>query len=184
MYVPAEDTFLLIKGLEQISKLGNVLEIGIGSGKVVEKLLDRVKTYVGVDIELTTLKNVKEYLPDIELVCGDSAQCFIGAYFDTIIFNPPYLPSEDFVDITVDGGIGGNEILLKFLRDSFEIIKPDGVIFFVASSLSNLQEVQSFIRKNGFYCVEILNEHFIYETIHLFKCSRLLRPNFNNISII
>ncbi|MEM3403556.1 MAG: methyltransferase domain-containing protein [Nitrososphaeria archaeon] len=174
MYVPAEDTFLLIRGLEYTSMLGNTLEIGIGSGKVAEKLSDHVKNYVGVDIELSTLKNIKEHLPNIDLVCGDSAKCFVKDYFDTIIFNPPYLPSEDFIDITIDGGINGNEILLKFLKDSFNIIKPSGTIFFIASSLSNLQEVQSFIRENGFSCIEILNKNFLYETISLFKCNRLL----------
>lgn len=174
MYAPAEDTFLLIRGLEHISKLGNVLEIGIGSGKVAEKLSKHAKTYVGVDIELSILKNIKEYLPNIDLICCDSAKCFVKDYFDTIIFNPPYLPSEGFVDITIDGGESGNEILLKFLKDSFEIIKPFGTIFFIASSLSNLQKVQSFIRENGFSCMEILNESFLYETIYLFKCNRLL----------
>ena len=40
----------------------------------------------------------------------------IKGKFNTIIFNPPYLPEDEFKDKSLDGGKKGYEIIEKFLN--------------------------------------------------------------------
>lgn len=173
MYSPSEDTFLMIRGIEKIVSLGTVLEIGVGSGKAAEILGQKTNVYIGCDIDLSTLNQIAhKELPRTDLVCCDSADCFIDNHFDTIIFNPPYLPSEGIVDQTIDGGRHGNEILLKFLESSFKLLKPDGSIFFISSSLADVLEIKDFIKEKDSDCEIIMKEHFMFEDIYLFRCRR------------
>ena len=52
--------------------------------------------------------------------------------FDTIIFNPPYLPDELKVkDLTLEGGKKGYEVIEKFLNDVSNHLKPDGAILII-----------------------------------------------------
>lgn len=176
MYLPAEDTFLLIRGLDSYNNLGRVLEIGFGSGKVAELINEKSEFYVGCDINLSVLKEFKiknMFNLKIDLVCCDSASCFRALSFDTIIFNPPYLPSESIEDITIDGGYEGCEITLKFLKNSFRLLKVNGLIFFVISTLSNLSKITNFLEENNFSYEEILREKFLFEHILLYKCKKL-----------
>jgi len=175
MYLPAEDTFLLIRGLDPYPYLGKVLEIGFGSGRVAEAVNERSEIYIGCDIDFSVLRKFKmtgKYNTKIELVCCDSASCFRNFYFDTIVFNPPYLPSDSAVDVTINGGVEGCSLTLKFLRDSFNIIKSTGLIFFVTSTLSNLPKIINFIKENGFEYEEVGREKFLFEHIILFKCRK------------
>ncbi|MGQ9781719.1 MAG: HemK2/MTQ2 family protein methyltransferase [Nitrososphaeria archaeon] len=175
MYFPAEDTFLLIRGVKGLPSLGRVLEIGVGSGKVLEILNEVSTIYVGCDINLNVLKQtVSKDIPRTDLVCCDSAACFVDNSFDTIVFNPPYLPSESIVDQTVDGGKEGIEILLKFIKSSFRLVRKHGSILFISSSLANVEKIKEFIKENGFYYHIIAKEHFMFEDIYLFHCMKLL----------
>ncbi|MEM4522193.1 MAG: methyltransferase domain-containing protein [Nitrososphaeria archaeon] len=176
MYLPAEDTFLLIRGLDSYNNLGKVLEIGFGSGKVAELINEKSEFYVGCDISFSVLKEfkIKNVLNlKIDLVCCDAASCFRDLSFDTIIFNPPYLPSESIEDITIDGGYEGCEITMKFLKNSFRLLKVNGLIFFVTSTLSNLSKILDLIEENNFSYEEILREKFLFEHILLYKCKKL-----------
>jgi release factor glutamine methyltransferase len=60
--------------------------------------------------------------------------------FDWIIFNAPYLPTEDnIMDVALDGGPTGNEVISCFLEGAKTHLKKNGQILLVYSSLSNLQ---------------------------------------------
>jgi release factor glutamine methyltransferase len=60
--------------------------------------------------------------------------------FDWIIFNAPYLPTEDnIVDVALDGGPTGSEVISCFLEGAKQHLKTNGQILLVYSSLSNLQ---------------------------------------------
>jgi release factor glutamine methyltransferase len=41
----------------------------------------------------------------------------LSAKFDLILFNPPYLPSEDYRDRSIDGGPNGVVMAHRFLKD-------------------------------------------------------------------
>jgi len=175
MYFPAEDTDLLIKGIKGLRSLGRLLEIGVGSGKVLEASSQASIFCVGCDIDLAVLKlTASKSMPRTDLVCCDSANCFVDNSFDTIVFNPPYLPSEDIIDLTIDGGKEGVEVLFKFIKSSFRLMKRHGVILFISSSFANIEKVKKFIEENGLCCHIIAKEHFFFEDIYLFHCVKLL----------
>ena len=51
--------------------------------------------------------------------------------FDTIIFNPPYLPSDPKLkDLTLDGGKKGYELIQKFLKQAKKYLEKNGIILF------------------------------------------------------
>ena len=60
--------------------------------------------------------------------------------YDWIIFNAPYLPTEDnIIDVALDGGANGNEVVSCFLEDAKQHLIKNGQILLVYSSLSSLQ---------------------------------------------
>ncbi|MEM3572942.1 MAG: hypothetical protein QXJ62_01760, partial [Nitrososphaeria archaeon] len=67
----------------------------------------------------------------------------------------------------------GCEITIKFLKNSFRLLKVNGLIFFVTSTLSNLSKIIDFIEENNFSYEEILREKFLFEHILLYKCKKL-----------
>ncbi len=171
MYLPSEDTFLLIKCLESAKLEGKILEIGVGSGEVIKTVLSKAEFCAGCDMELETLKQIRSELPDeIELVCCDSGKCFMSNSYDVIMFNPPYLPSKKIIDHTIDGGRVGNEVILKFLDVSLRLVKSTGSIFFVTSSLADVRHIIDFVEKRGFICDEVAKEHYMFEVISVFRC--------------
>ena len=173
MYLPSEDTFLLIKCLESAKLEGKVLEIGVGSGEVIRTILVKTEFCAGCDTDLETLKQIRSELPDeIELVCCDSGKCFMPNFYDIIMFNPPYLPSKEIIDHTIDGGRVGNDVILEFLEVSLRLIKSTGSIFFVTSSLADVRSLIDFVEKRGFVCDEIAKEHYMFEVISVFRCRK------------
>jgi len=58
------------------------------------------------------------------------------------VFNPPYLPSEEKDEcLWLYGGSTGCEVIEKFLSETYNFLTNDGVILFVASSLSNVDVI-------------------------------------------
>ncbi len=70
----------------------------------------------------------------------------IEGQFDWIIFNAPYLPTEEnIIDVALDGGPTGKEVISCFLEDAKHHLKKKGKILLVYSSLSNLQSDYGYI---------------------------------------
>jgi len=113
------------------------MEIGTGSGYICELLTKHFKTVVATDIDLNAIKQAKERVKDATFVCCDSSSAITNMKFDLIIMNPPYLPSNEIKDITVDGGKDGIEVSSRMARDSVRHLHPSGKILMVASSLAN-----------------------------------------------
>ena len=74
----------------------------------------------------------------------------IDESYDTIIFNPPYLP-EDELDkevLITTGGKEGYELIEIFLKEARTHLNIDGQILLLFSSLSKKGEIDA-ILKNG-----------------------------------
>ncbi|MBD2431680.1 MULTISPECIES: carbamoyltransferase C-terminal domain-containing protein [Fischerella] len=65
-----------------------------------------------------------------------------GGYFDTILVNPPFVPSPSQECCFRDGGMGGEEILARIITESANKLAPQGRLFIV-TDLVNLQEYES-----------------------------------------
>ncbi|MGH9877981.1 MAG: methyltransferase, partial [Nitrososphaerales archaeon] len=107
-YKPSEDTFLLAECLRDASGR-TAMEIGTGSGYLSELLAKRFSTVVATDIDMDAIRQAKERVKDVTFVCCDSSYAITNMKFDLIVMNPPYLPSNEIMDMTVDGGEDGIE---------------------------------------------------------------------------
>ena len=153
IYKPSEDSDLLLKAIDNF-KNQIVLEIGIGSGIIFESLYTNNNYVVGVDINPESLSSVTSSLQNIifsnnlNLILGDGPSMFAPETFDLIIFNPPYLPHDDYTDLTTDGGNNGLEITNTWIQLSLTLIKKSGKILFLQSTLAPIHEYIDFLSKS------------------------------------
>ena len=176
IYRPAEDTYLLTKAIKKYN--GKILlEIGVGSGYVTIELLNN-PFVIGTDISIKALRETQIKLKsfdcnNIELVNCDGASPFRLGIFNVIVFNPPYLPSEEIIDITTDGGKEGVEVIEKLIQQSIDLVSNFGSIIFVLSTLSNYKKIVKILEYEGFKvkkrdsCKLFFEEIFILEALKI-----------------
>jgi release factor glutamine methyltransferase len=137
MYVPAEDTQLLAECVRNYRGKW-ALEIGVGSGAIVQALAENFDNVAGSDIDLDSLKYCKFKNNTAALVCCDAASAFRGK-FDLIVSNPPYLPDDDTAkDATVHGGPKGIETTMHFIKSALPLLAEEGGrMLVIVSSLAD-----------------------------------------------
>ena len=126
VYIPSDDTFLLAENLD-IKEGQSVLEIGTGSGLVsmyASRLTDDI---TATDINYNALELAEENfeknnINTIKLEFGDLFEPVKNRKFDVILFNTPYLPTEDDdviddnINYAFDGGLNGRKVIDLFLN--------------------------------------------------------------------
>ncbi|MFH0978815.1 MAG: methyltransferase [Candidatus Woesearchaeota archaeon] len=110
-YEPQEDSFLLQKYVKKFAK-GVVLDMGTGSGIQANAAASRAKKVIAVDKDKEVIKQLNKSNTNKKITYHESDlfSCFKKVHcgrFDTIIFNPPYLPREGSEDLALDGGRKG-----------------------------------------------------------------------------
>lgn len=146
MYLPSEDSFLLAKAVKGYTGK-SALEIGVGSGVVLQVLHENFQIVAGTDIDFASLKYCKENLSnDIMLACCDAASTFRHK-FDLIVTNPPYLPLEDneMKDSAIHGNSDGIETTLNFVESAIPVLADNGKMLIIISSLSNDTKIDEFL---------------------------------------
>ena len=147
IYLPAEDSFLLLKVLEkEIPKLIKknqhlqFLEIGSGSGIILEtakKLGIKQEHLFGVDINQQAVSHCLSL--GFNCIYSNLFENVSGK-FNIIVFNPPYLPADlrEPIDskLATTGGIQGSEIINEFLKEAENYLEENGRIFLLTSSLT------------------------------------------------
>ncbi len=149
IYEPAEDSFLLQKQVKKYSKGKSVLEIGTGSGIQIQTAIKYgAKKVLATDINEEVLKNLKSKKTNFR-----KSDLFsnISEKFDLIIFNPPYLPEDKMEDLesqlATTGGKWGDEIILKFLKQSPKHLNNNGKILLLISSLTPQSRIDKLLIK-------------------------------------
>ncbi|MFP3162729.1 MAG: class I SAM-dependent methyltransferase [Acidianus hospitalis] len=166
VYEPAEDTELLLS-IVKIKKGEKVVEIGSGSG-----ILSIISAKMGgkvysIDINpfasLATLCSSKLNNLDIDVINCDMLTCLRNITFDVGIFNPPYLPFEeydDWIKYSWSGGKSGSEVLVNFIN----IISAKR-LYILYSSLSNEDEILEAIRKRKMVINRKIEKTFGFERL-------------------
>lgn len=146
MYLPSEDSFLLAQAVKGYTGK-SALEIGVGSGVVLQVLHENFQIVAGTDIDFVSLRYCKENLSnDIMLACCDAASAFRHK-FDLIVTNPPYLPLEDNErkDSAIHGNSNGIETTLNFVESAISVLADNGKMLIIISSLSNDTKIDEFL---------------------------------------
>ncbi|QRF75796.1 putative S-adenosylmethionine-dependent methyltransferase [Thermoplasmatales archaeon] len=168
VYAPAEDTFLVVDNAMVGSAL---LEVGSGSGFTSIYYAKMGKAVSACDISEAavecTLENARRNSVSINAFRSDLFSAVRGKY-DTIIFNPPYLPSDDDLEEAIqwNGGSDGFAVVRPFLDAAFGFLRRDGKIYIVLSSLTDYKSLE---QEYGNYTFSIVaSQSFFFETIFLF----------------
>jgi release factor glutamine methyltransferase len=183
VYVPAEDSYLLADNL-QIKEGQSVLEIGTGSGIVAmyaSRLTDRITvTDINFDACLLAERNFKDNgIENIEILFGNMFEPVETRKFDVILFNTPYLPTEDdeVLDDTInyafDGGLNGRKVIDIFLDEVSNHLNDGGIVQMIQSSLSGNEETLEKFDEMGFIPEIAASEHFFFEDITLINAYKI-----------
>ncbi|MBR2556808.1 MAG: methyltransferase [Methanobrevibacter sp.] len=183
VYVPAEDSYLLAENL-LIKEGQTVLEIGTGSGIVAmyaSRLTDRITvTDINFDACELARKNFEANgIENIEILFGNLFEVVKNRKFDVILFNTPYLPTEDdeVIDDTInyafDGGLNGRKVIDMFLNEVGNHLNDGGIVQMIQSSLSGNEETLTKLDELGFIAEIAANEHFFFEDITLINAYKI-----------
>jgi release factor glutamine methyltransferase len=178
VYEPEEDSYLLKEYVNKLAR-GRVLDVGTGSGMqaIAAAKKKEVKEVVAVDVDSEAVELLKK--KKIQKITISQSDLFseVNGKFDTIIFNPPYLPNdENDADLALDGGEKGHELIARFLLEAKYHLADKGIILLVFSNRTVKKEVDSAIAKKG-YVYELLDEKslpffeklYVYEIIKVKK---------------
>ncbi len=183
VYNPAEDSYLLADNLE-INDGQSVLEIGTGSGIVAmyaSRLTDRITvTDINFDACELARRNFKDNgIEGIKILFGNLFEPVENRKFDIILFNTPYLPTEDddVIDDTInyafDGGVNGRKVIDLFLNEVGNHLNDGGIVQLIQSSLSGNQETLQKLDELGFIAEIKASEHFFFEDITLINAYKI-----------
>lgn len=164
MYVPAEDTFLLMECVQKYAGQW-ALEIGVGSGAVAQSLATNFKNVVGTDINPASLAYCRGR--GLLLVCCDAASALANVKFDLIVSNPPYLPDDSEKDLTVHGGPAGIETTLHFVESALPLLSKSGRMLFVVSSLADSSALDSLAKKKNLKKKVVKEKALFYERLYV-----------------
>jgi HemK-related putative methylase len=177
MYEPQEDSYLLEKEVKEHA-FGKVLDVGTGTGIQARAAsgCEKVAEVLGVDIDKEAvdycIKKHKE--TGIKFIESDLfSNVDRSIKFDTIIFNPPYLPQDpEIEDIALYGGKKGYEVVVRFLCEMGDHLKRDGIVLLLFSSLTNKEIVEREIERNLFAFEELSKEHKFFEDLYVYKIEK------------
>lgn len=175
IYEPREDSYLLEKVVKDHA-IGNVLDMGTGSGILAFAAAEIAKKVTAVDIALEAVSSVQGKIKRLGLTNITAVQSDLfrsiprGERFDTIICNPPYLPTDTRVlDLALDGGKQGYEFILRFLAAAKQRLTSAGQILLLFSSTSKKRVIDRAILAHSYHFEALAEEKLDFETLYAYR---------------
>lgn len=178
LYEPREDSYLLEKQVSRAA-FGSVLDIGTGTG--IQALASansrHVRNVLAVDINPAAIEYCKKTIhhPKILFKKSDLFDSVNGE-FDTIIFNPPYLPADPNEAkesaLATAGGKHGYEIIERFFTQVKDYLDDNGIILFLISSLTNPLKVETIMADHGFTFKRIAKQKVSFEELYVYSAEK------------
>ena len=169
VYRPAEDSGLLADAAIEVAH-GRVLEVGTGSGWVAERIAEeRGLRVVGSDRNPHAAAEARDR--GVDGVVADLVAPFRDDAFDTVCFNPPYLPTDpenewdDWMEHALSGGETGRAVIEPFVAEVGRVLAPGGVVLLLVSSLTGYDAVIDLIEGAGFDHEVVREESFPFESL-------------------
>lgn len=173
-YSPREDSWLLANAIPSVSGK-KCMDMGCGSGIQTASLLkNNAKSVTCVDRNPnalnTTGKMVEKYFPDATIHYIESFLFEnVKGRFDVIVFNPPYVPSDDIKWIETDGGKKGREIIDAFLDQLSKHLNPGGECYLLQTSLNGVTTTQTKLTKLGLKGIVVARKKISFEELLVWK---------------
>ncbi|MBN2602774.1 MAG: methyltransferase [Candidatus Thermoplasmatota archaeon] len=171
VYEPAEDTFQILETIK-ISPKKKLFELGTGCGIIALHCAYLGANVVCSDINPYAIELArKNFIANKHLLSGNVDIRYGDLFsvlhskelFDVIIFNPPYLPTNNYdtvgktgwFDIATDGGHIGLELTKRYIENVEKFLSPLGKAYVLISSLSKKDKInQIFSKCNLKYKIE------------------------------
>jgi release factor glutamine methyltransferase len=183
VYPPSEDTELLAEAAAFLR--GRILEMGCGSGaaSLACAKADPHNFVLGVDISMSAVRCAqanadRNRLSNALFMASDLFSKVGVQRFDAIMFNPPYLPTDDSETVrgplnhAFDGGADGRKVLDLFLDQFDAYLKPGGTLLLIQSSLNGCDKTQSKLEGMGYKVRMMDSDNFFFESIFLMKAEK------------
>lgn len=149
-----------------------MLDMGTGTGIQALAAAEKAARVLGVDInpEAVELARRNARLNNIGNVEFRVSNLFenVSEEFDLIVFNPPYLPTED-EDPSWDGGVDGIDVVNRFLQQAGAHLKPEGRIMLLVSSINNLDNVREIMDKAGLRSRVVASQKIFFEELYVLR---------------
>ncbi len=181
VYEPAEDSFLFAENLH-MAKGELVLDLGTGCG--ILGILAAIKggDVTAIDLNPYAIDCAKENAKlnhlksQIDFLRGDLFSALSeNAKFHVILFNAPYLPSEEGEETTWigrswAGGANGRQVVDSFIAQVPLYLKPDGRVLLMQSTLTGTEKTLRALRTHGL-SAEVVAERSLpfFETLTLIE---------------
>jgi len=181
VYEPAEDSLLLAR-YSALAR-GSVLDVGTGCGiqAIIAAKSAKVSEVVGADINARAIENAEENASANGARCNFSVSDLferIHGNFDTIIFNPPYLPTlaEEItrapLDFAWNGGENGRKVIDAFLRSFPAHLARDGKLLLLHSSLADTQKTIEILSEKKFRARILEEKNIGFEKLSVIEAAR------------
>jgi len=183
VYEPSDDSFLLMKYSKNLK--GSVLDVGCGSGiqSLANAKSNPKNTVTGVDINPKAVEcsryNAKlNGIENSEFFESDLFENVPGKSFDSIVFNPPYLPTSTDeklrgrINDAFDGGRDGRLVIDRFLMHFDRRLSLEGKLLLLQSSLNDLEKTEEMLGRKGFGVKRIDESSFFFEKLYVIEAKR------------
>jgi release factor glutamine methyltransferase len=170
VYEAAEDSRLLADAAIDRIDDERVLEVGVGSGYVADRIATETDAEViGCDINPEACLRARSR--GIETVRSNLMGPFLADSFDVVVFNPPYLPTppqrewDDPMEHALSGGEDGRRVIRPFLSDVGRVLRRGGRAYLLVSSLTDIDVVADLAASAGLDAVELTDASFPFERL-------------------
>jgi release factor glutamine methyltransferase len=151
VYEPAEDSFLFAENLD-VKEGAEVLDMGVGCGLLGILAAQKARAVLAVDIspyaircakENSAFNNVRGKMAFLQADLFNALSK--NALFDLILFNAPYLPSEEceaasWIGRSWAGGASGRKVIDGFISQAHVHLKVGGRVLLMQSTLAGVKE--------------------------------------------
>jgi release factor glutamine methyltransferase len=184
VYEPAEDSFLFAENLD-VEEGTKVLDVGAGCGLLGVLAAKKADSVVAVDInphavrcasQNAKLNNVGSRMDFIQ---GDLFTMLNPyANFDLVLFNAPYLPSNEgenasWIGRAWAGGVDGRQVIDRFITEVPSHLKLNAEVLLIQSTLTGVEETLRKFSKQGLKArVKAQQKLPFFETLTLIEAKR------------
>jgi release factor glutamine methyltransferase len=180
VYSPAEDSFMLAK--YAATAKGRVLDMGTGCGIcAITAAKHGADEVLGADINpeciVVAQRNAERNKAKCAFVKSDLFEGIPGE-FDTIVFNPPYLPTsgeerlEGMENAAYDGGPDGRKVIDRFLKEFPKHLSYGGRLLMLDSSLDSTEKTLRALHEMGFATRVLESRRFFFEELSVIEARR------------